>query len=69
MRERNVWQGGAGGGAVQDSVQTVQAMKAAGKELKTAMKRDELDITGIERMQDDMADIMVAPHPAFLLLP
>lgn len=45
--------------AAQDSVQTVQAMKAAGKELKTAMKRDELDISGIERMQDDMADIMV----------
>jgi len=44
--------------AAQDSVQTVQAMKAAGKELKTAMKRDELDISGIERMQDDMADIM-----------
>mmetsp|Transcript_10056 Transcript_10056/g.30110 ORF Transcript_10056/g.30110 Transcript_10056/m.30110 type:complete len:222 (-) Transcript_10056:209-874(-) len=44
--------------SVQDSVQTVQAMKAAGKELKTAMKRDELDISGIERMQDDMADIM-----------
>ena len=42
----------------------MQAMKAAGKELKTAMKRDELDITGIERMQDDMADIMVAPHPS-----
>ena len=37
-------------------------MKAAGKELKTAMKRDELDIAGIERMQDDMADIMVPPR-------
>lgn len=53
---------GVGG---QDSVQTVQAMKFAGKELKTAMKRDELDISGIERMQDDMADVMVlAPPPS-----
>lgn len=43
---------------VQDSVQTVQAMKAAGKELRTAFKKNELDIAGIERLQDDMADLM-----------
>lgn len=43
---------------VQDSVQTVQAMKAASKELRTAFKRDELNISGIEKLQDDMADIM-----------
>jgi charged multivesicular body protein 5 len=43
---------------VQDSVQTVQAMKAAGKELRTAFKRDELNISNIDKLQDDMADIM-----------
>lgn len=43
---------------VQDSVHTVQAMKAAGKELRTAFKRNELDIAGIEQLQDDMADLM-----------
>jgi len=43
---------------VQDSVQTVQAMKAASKELRTAFKRNELNISGIEQLQDDMADLM-----------
>jgi charged multivesicular body protein 5 len=43
---------------VQDSVQTVQAMKAAGKELRQAFKRDELNISNIDKLQDDMADIM-----------
>ena len=38
----------------------LQAMKAASKELRTAFKRDELNISGIEKLQDDMADIMVA---------
>ena len=37
----------------------LQAMKAASKELRTAFKRDELNISGIEKMQDEMADIMV----------
>ncbi len=44
---------------VQDSVQTVQAMKAASKELRTAFKKNELNISGIEKLQDDMADLMV----------
>ena len=44
---------------VQDSVQTVQAMKAASKELRSAFKRNELNISGIEQLQDDMADLMV----------
>jgi hypothetical protein len=45
-------------------VQTVQAMKSAGRELTNAMKRDELNISGIERMQDDMADVMVISRSA-----
>ena len=45
---------------VQDSVQTVQAMKAASKELRTAFKKNELNISGIEKLQDDMADLMVS---------
>lgn len=48
---------------VQDSVQTVQAMKAASKELRTAFKKNELNISGIEKLQDDMADLMVGRHP------
>jgi len=43
---------------VQDSVQTVQAMKAASKGLRSAFKRNELNISGIEQLQDDMADLM-----------
>lgn len=43
---------------VQDSVQTVQALKAASKEMRTAFKASELNISGIERLQDDMADLM-----------
>ena len=45
--------------SMQDSVQTVQAMKAAGKELKTAFKQPELNINSIENLQDDLADMMV----------
>ncbi|KAL3138143.1 hypothetical protein ABBQ38_005371 [Trebouxia sp. C0009 RCD-2024] len=44
--------------SMQDSVQTVQAMKAAGKELKAAFKQPELNINSIENLQDDMADMM-----------
>lgn len=45
--------------SMQDSVQTVQAMKAAGKELKSAFKQPELNINSIENLQDDLADMMV----------
>ncbi len=31
----------------------------AGKELRQAFKRDELNISNIDKLQDDMADIMV----------
>lgn len=48
--------------SMQDSVQTVQAMKAAGKELKAAFKQPELNINSIENLQDDMADMMVGPE-------
>ena len=42
------------------SSQTVQAMKAGAAELKATMKKSELDIGGIESLQDDMADLMDA---------
>lgn len=45
--------------SMQDSVQTVQAMKVAGKELKQAFKQPELNINDIENLQDQMADMMV----------
>ena len=48
--------------SMQDSVQTVQAMKAAGKELKAAFKQPELNINSIENLQDDLADMMVGPE-------
>lgn len=44
--------------SVKDSVATVQAMKAAGTELKRAMKDKNLDLGAIEDLQDDMADLM-----------
>jgi charged multivesicular body protein 5 len=44
--------------SMQDSVQTVQAMKVAGKELKAAFKQPELNINDIENLQDQMADMM-----------
>ncbi|KAK9830504.1 hypothetical protein WJX72_012115 [[Myrmecia] bisecta] len=44
--------------SMKDSVQTVQAMKAAGKELKQTFKSKELNIDSIEKMHDEMADLM-----------
>ena len=52
--------------SMQDSVQTVQAMKAAGKELKAAFKQPELNINSIENLQDDLADMMVSPKRQWL---
>lgn len=43
---------------MKDTTTTVQAMKAATKELKTAFKSKDLDIDAIESMQDEMADMM-----------
>jgi len=44
--------------AIQDSVVQVQAMQAAGTELKKAFKAKELDINAIEKLQDEMSDLM-----------
>ncbi len=50
--------------SIKDTAQTVQAMKAAGSELKTAFKKSDLDINSIEKLQDEMADLMVGwPFP------
>ncbi len=47
---------------VKDTVGSVQALKAASKEMKAAFKQHkELDIDYIEKMQDDMFDMMVSP--------
>ena len=52
---------------MQDTAQTVAAMKSAGAELKSAFKKQDLNIDGIEKLQDEMADLMVRPHPCPLL--
>jgi len=45
--------------SVKDTVETVQAMKVASKEMRTAFKANkELDIRFIDRMQDDLFDMM-----------
>ena len=53
--------------SIKDTAQTVQAMKAAGSELKTAFKKQDLDINSIEKLQDEMADLMVSPPHAVAL--
>ena len=45
--------------SIKDTAQTVQAMKAAGAELKTAFKKQDLNIDSIEKLHDEMADLMV----------
>ena len=45
---------------MQDNVAQVRAMKAANKDLKGAFKSKELNIDNIEKMNDDMADMMVS---------
>lgn len=45
--------------SVEDTVSTVNALKDAKKELKKQMKGKEFNIDNIEKMQDEMADIMV----------
>lgn len=45
--------------SIQDTVHTVQALNAAGKEMKSQFKKNkELDINYIDKMQDDMFDMM-----------
>lgn len=53
---------------MQDNIAQVRAMKAANKDLKGAFKSKELNIDNIERMNDDMADMMVRPLSIALLL-
>ena len=55
--------------SIKDTAQTVQAMKAAGAELKTAFKKQDLNIDSIEKLQDEMADLMVGCLPAGCCLP
>mmetsp|Transcript_69788 Transcript_69788/g.221044 ORF Transcript_69788/g.221044 Transcript_69788/m.221044 type:complete len:136 (-) Transcript_69788:145-552(-) len=43
---------------MKDSAQQVQAMKAASKELQTAFKNKDLDIDNIDKLNDEMADLM-----------
>ncbi|KAK9832560.1 hypothetical protein WJX84_002843 [Apatococcus fuscideae] len=45
---------------MQDNISQVRAMKAANKDLKGAFKSKELNIDNIEKMNDDMADMMVS---------
>lgn len=45
--------------SIKDSAQTVAAMKQAGQELKAAFKSNDLNISSIEKLQDEMADYMV----------
>ena len=49
--------------SIKDTAQTVQAMKAAGTELKSAFKKQDLNIDSIEKLQDEMADLMVISRP------
>eukprot|EP00884_Botryococcus_braunii_P019896 jgi/Botrbrau1/6590/Bobra.0189s0017.1 len=44
--------------SIKDSAQTVKAMKQAGQELKAAFKSNDLNISSIEKLQDEMADYM-----------
>ena len=53
--------------SIKDTAQTVHAMKAAGAELKTAFKKQDLDINSIEKLQDEMADLMVREIPSFAI--
>lgn len=43
----------------QDTVHTVSAMKAAGKEMKGFMKNNDLKIENIEKLHDEMSDMLV----------
>ena len=45
--------------SAKDTVSTVQALKAASKEMKTAFKSKELNIDSIDKLQDELADMAV----------
>ncbi|KAI3438934.1 hypothetical protein D9Q98_001348 [Chlorella vulgaris] len=44
--------------SMQDTVHTVSAMKAAGKEMKGFMKNNDLKIENIEKLHDEMSDML-----------
>lgn len=48
--------------SMKDSVAQVKAMKAANKELKQAFGQKELNISAIDKLHDEMADMMVSPQ-------
>ena len=50
--------------SMKDSVNQVRAMKAANKELKQAFGTKELNINSIDKLHDDMSDMMVRTHLA-----
>lgn len=45
--------------SAKDTVNTVQALKATSKDMKQAFKSKELDISSIEKLQDELADFAV----------
>ena len=49
--------------SAKDTVNTVQALKAASKEMRTAFKSKELNIDSIDKLQDELADMAVGAEP------
>lgn len=45
--------------SAKDTVNTVQALKSASKEMRTAFKSKELNIDSIDKLQDELADMAV----------
>lgn len=52
--------------STKDSVNQIKAMKAANNELKQAFGQKELNINNIDKLHDDMADMMVSFSLLFL---
>ena len=48
--------------SAKDTVNTVQALKATSKDMKQAFKSKELDISSIEKLQDELADFAVRAY-------
>jgi charged multivesicular body protein 5 len=54
--------------SIQDTVQTVQALQAASKQMKSTMKTNkELDLSFIDKLQEDLADMAVRSKCRFLV--
>ena len=55
--------------SIQDTVQTVQALQAANKQMKSTMKTNkELDLSFIDKLQEDLADMAVRTATELVLL-